>query len=191
VRRIGTAIVILSATFVTGVGCVPSLDSGEPPERVYWLETIALDEAAVVGISVRVSVVPGLNSDRIRILEQDQRLNYYAGAFWSDSLEPLLESVMNRSLNTTGVASEEVGFRVTIERFFAVQSGDDKVSHITLRARIEPVKLAMLCLFEERTVPATERLRDVVAAHQRLLDALTVEVNRLAGRVASQRMEGC
>jgi len=179
--RLGSILVVLWAV----AGCMPSLESNEPADRVYWLETVDV-EGLDANVNVRVDVVPGLDSDRIWILQSDQRLNYYAGAFWTDSLAPLLQSVLERSLAGESGSSNGVTVELLVERFFAIETASDGGPPIELKARIQ-VRHSQVargesisCVFDERRVAATDRLRDIVAAHQALLDALARESGRLA-----------
>lgn len=169
----GPAALVLTV-LALAAGCMPSLNSTEPPERVYWLETTALEDPARV--RVELSVVPGLDSDRIWILEVDQRLNYFAGAFWADSLRPLLESLVSRSLGEPASGAPVVA--VTVERFFAVESAAGGAPRVELRARISTASRGHT--FQTSTMPDSERLRDIVRAHQQLLDELVREIDRLA-----------
>jgi ABC-type uncharacterized transport system auxiliary subunit len=175
-----TAVLRFAALLPLLSGCIPSFESTEPADRVYWLETMAIDNPA--DITLRVSVVPGLDSDRILILEQDQRLNYYASAFWPDTLQTLLQSVMARSLDAKPAGQAAAAIEVTLERFFALESSAGDPPLVEIRARIarsEPA--ASICLFGQQVTSASARLRDIVAAHQALLDQLTREVNKIAG----------
>ncbi len=157
---------------------MPSLTSTEPALRTYWLETVPLSEPS--GARVRMAVVPGLDTQRIWLLEQDQRLNYYAGAEWQARLESLLESVVERSLRAPGAPADGGAYQVELERFFAVARGAELAPLVEIRARIAPVNGAWLCGYEARTPADSDRLRDIVAAHQELLDGLVREINRLA-----------
>ena len=118
--RLGLILVALSAL----AACMPSLESNEPADRVYWLETVDV-EGLDADVNVRVDVVPGLDSDRIWILQSDQRLNYYAGAFWTDSLAPLLQSVLERSLTGGSGSPSGVTLHILVERFFAIETTSD------------------------------------------------------------------
>ena len=73
---------------VGSASCIPDLKSDLPPDRIYWLEVPELQDPPAVDL--QLSVVPGLDSDRIWLLQRDQRLNYYAGAYWADNLRPWL-----------------------------------------------------------------------------------------------------
>ncbi len=183
-RRTVTCPPCIAALLLMLAGCMPSLESTEPPERVYWLDPVVLEEPRS-SLAVRVLVVPGLDTDRILILEPDRRLNYYGGAFWPDNLQPLLQSLLSRSLSGPASASGTPVLRVTVERFFALRGAPEAPPVVTLKALVEGAGPdAYRCLFEEHASSATERLRDVVAAHQRLLDELARELDRLAGQPA-------
>lgn len=164
--RIGSCALICLLPWLALTGCVPELKSEAPPERIYWLETTAVPDSPPVRL--RVSVVPGLESDRIWLLEQDRRLNFYAGAFWPDNLSPLLESLITRSL---GERRDGPVMEVLVERFFALQGTAGAPPEVEVRALLR--NRGTTCRFEHTRPAATDRLRDVVAAHQFLLDALT------------------
>lgn len=171
-------------------GCMPSLESSEPPERIYWLEPVEV--ASSLSVVVDVSVVPGLEGERIRVLEPDRRLNYYAGAFWADSMAPLLESVLDRSLNGAGPVAQAVAVEVLIERFFAVETGTAAPPEIELAARLrgeagEPV----VCLVRDTRTAGSARLRDIVAAHQALAQELARAVARFAAALEAGGEVAC
>jgi hypothetical protein len=164
-------------------GCMPSLESSEPPARSYWLD--AADAAGPVRVTVHLSVVPGLDTERIQVLEPDQRLNYYAGAYWVENLEPLLESVLDRSLNGPGDQQHAVSLEVSVERFFAVSLGEGGAPDVVLTADYRGVVgIGVHCAFDERVRAGSARLRDIVAAHQALVDDLAGALAGFAARLA-------
>jgi uncharacterized lipoprotein YmbA len=154
-------------------GCIPDLKSDLPPDRVYWLEVPEITDAPAVELSL--SVVPGLDSDRIWLLQQDQRLNYYAGAYWPDNLRPLLESLLIRSM---GEQNSDSQMHVLVERFFALELGDGVPPEIEVRALLHSE--GVRCRFERRDSAGGDRLRDVVAGHQRVLDELAAALAEFA-----------
>ncbi len=88
-------------------GCSGLLDSDHPPERVYWLEPLIVQESMVVdgarpSLAVSVSAAPGLDTDRLLILGPGARLNYYAAARWPDNNPEVLESLLRTTLESTG-----------------------------------------------------------------------------------------
>ncbi len=57
------------------------LNSNQPAERVYWLEPFIVQQAVVTdgsqpSLAVSVSAAPGLDTDRLLILEPGARLNH-------------------------------------------------------------------------------------------------------------------
>ena len=184
--------VVLVAALLGLPGCLPSFQSDESPIRIYWLEPAPVDHPTTPNVALRVAVVPGLEADHIWILQRDQRLNYYAGAHWPDTLRPLLQSIMQRSIGHVGSAPAELSFDILIERFFAVETAAEASPRIELRARISRSDIASpTCVYETSSDPLTGRLRDIVAAHQAVLDRLIEEVDRLASLAASEQPYGC
>ena len=165
----------LTALLLTALltGCMPDLKSDLPPDRVYWLEVPEVGDPSAVDL--RLEVVPGLDSDRIWLLQRDQRLNYYAGAYWPDNLRPLLSSLLSRSLESD---SNGTAVTVLIERFFAVEVGEGMPPEIGVRAIFESE--GRRCRFEQVQTAGGDRLRDVVAGHQRVLDALAAALAEFA-----------
>lgn len=149
-------------------GCLPDLKSEVPADRVYWLETTNLVAPPV--LQLRLEVAPGLATDHLLLLERDQRLNVYAGAFWPDSLQPLLESLLQRSLGLAGDAPSGPVLNVYVERFFAVEAVAGEPPGVEVQALFRTGE--SVCRFARSQVAASNRLRDIVAAHQRLLDTL-------------------
>lgn len=182
---------VFVATLLGLCACIPSFKSDESPTRIYWLEPAPARTPSATRLALQVAVVPGLESDRIWILQRDQRLNYYAGAYWPDTLRPLLQSVMERSIGHQG-SPGDVSFDILIEKFFAVETVAAANPRIELRARISRSDIASpTCVFEASSEPQTGRLRDIVAAHQAVLNQLTDEVNRLASLAATEQPYGC
>ena len=151
-------------------GCMPDLKSDLPPDRIYWLEvpeTSGSADGDIPAVDLSLTVVPGLDSDRIWLLQQDQRLNYYAGAYWADNLGPLLDSLLRRALNAQ---RSGVDVYLLIERFFAREVADGLPPEVELRARFGAD--GVHCRFDALEGLNEDRLRDVVAGHQRVLDQL-------------------
>ena len=144
-------------------GCMPDLKSDLPPDRVYWLEVPELSDPPTVNLNV--AVVPGLDSDRVWLLQRDQRLNYYAGAYWPDNLRPLLDSLLSRALNAQRSGAEVA---VLVERFFAVETGGGPPPEVEVRALLEAEGTG--CRFAHVESLGGDRLRDVVAGHQSALE---------------------
>ncbi len=83
------------------------LDSNQPAERVYWLDPLVVQQAAVrdgalPSLTVIVSASPGLDTDRLLILEPGARPNHYAAARWPDNNPEVLEALLRTTLESTG-----------------------------------------------------------------------------------------
>ena len=105
----------LRSTFLAGVvglacgiaGCSGMLNSNQPAERVYWLEPLIVQHPVVAdrsqpSLAVSVSAAPGLDTDRLLILEPGARLNHYAAARWPDNIPEVIESLLRTTLESTG-----------------------------------------------------------------------------------------
>jgi ABC-type uncharacterized transport system auxiliary subunit len=132
-----------------------------------------------------ISVVPGLDTDRIMALNPDAMLSPYANARWPDHLPEVIASVMKRNLAATGKfstieASSSLSadgwlLDLELQQFYGIQSSTGETSNV----RVEMVgslecggNMTAVNLSESNPV-AQERLAAVVAAHQRGLNGVT------------------
>ena len=140
-------------------------------------------------VALSVTVIPGLDSDRILTLSDDAELSQFAAARWVDHLPELVSSLTGRSLQATGqfeVASERATSRadvcnleLEIREFFA---------DIGSTGRVSGVRVAINGSFEcESSVPivfhsassvavADERMNVIVAAFQQAMDSVTKDI---------------
>ena len=140
-------------------------------------------------VVLSVTVIPGLDSDRILTLSDDAELSQFAAARWVDHLPELVSSLTGRSLQATGqfeVASERATSRadvcnleLEIREFFA---------DIGSTGRVSGVRVAINGSFEcESSVPivfhsassvavADERMNVIVAAFQQAMDSVTKDI---------------
>lgn len=167
--------------------CSGILSSGEPPRQTYLLEPLESSGGDGTGapLSLSISSIPGLDTDRILALATDKRLNHYANARWSDNLPDVLSSVVRRSLVATGrfqsvaISERAVGdgwsARLEIEQFFGRQNTDSETTSVsagmsgTISCNDRDFKLSLT----ESVPVSAQRLSAVVAAHQTALDGLT------------------
>ena len=95
-------------------GCSSLLDSDAPPLSEWWLEPVTPANPVDRGeqsLVLNLTVVPGLDSDRILNLGPQARLNHYAGAHWPEHLPEVLGSVLARSFEQGGWRSVRLGDR--------------------------------------------------------------------------------
>ncbi len=181
--------------------CSGLLNSNEPAERVYWLDSLVVQQAAVAdgslpSLAVSVSAAPGLDTDRLLILGPGARLNHYAAARWPDHFPEVLESLLRTTLESTGRYS-----RVTAGR--AYRSADWELELevrelYTLAHTSEDANLVRMVLSGYIGCPESEhaitlqadvgiednRLSQVVAAYQHALH----EISR---QLVTQLEEAC
>ena len=94
-------------TFIGLAACGSLTTSDIPANQTWWLvpyensgqltHTGALDR-----VTVEVTVVPGLDNNRILTLTGDAELNRYAAARWADNLPELVTSLVGRTLAASG-----------------------------------------------------------------------------------------
>jgi ABC-type uncharacterized transport system auxiliary subunit len=109
------ALLLLATLSATLGGCAGLLSSDAPPSSEWWLEATAPATPVERGTQTLVldlTVVPGLDTDRILNLGPQARLNHYAGAFWPDHLPEVLASVLARSFEQSGWRAVRLDDRV-------------------------------------------------------------------------------
>lgn len=98
---------LLLASSICVASCSGILTSDSPAERIYWLKPLIVQQDVVAdgvkpSIAVFISAAPGLDTDRLLILEPGARLNHYALARWPDNIPEVLESLLRTTLESTG-----------------------------------------------------------------------------------------
>jgi len=89
---------------VSLTGCSGLTRSDQPATKTWWLEPYAgmaheVSPGAPKLVEISVTVVPGLDTDRILTLSDDAQLNDFAAARWADNLpERLYPSVQGEVL---------------------------------------------------------------------------------------------
>ena len=162
------------------------LESDQPADRVYWLEPYLLAGAAVPdedapALMLSVQAAPGLDTDRVLVLEPDRRLNHYEGARWADHVPDVVASLLERTLESTGRFSrvharpgQRADWSLTFEvREFYVLDGAANVAaagHLECGPRVVPVAAAA------RAGIGEVRLGRIVSAYQAALNELSAEL---------------
>ncbi|HZF26074.1 MAG TPA: ABC-type transport auxiliary lipoprotein family protein [Steroidobacteraceae bacterium] len=89
-------------------GCVGgAFDSEQLPQHVYVLSPLPASSSEggplPVGLTVaRPSARPGLDTDRIALLQPDRRLDYFAAARWGAEAQTVVQDLLIQSLRNTG-----------------------------------------------------------------------------------------
>jgi cholesterol transport system auxiliary component len=165
-------------------GCSGLLHSTAPPLQLYVLEAPVIQNAPQAAVaSLRISrplAAPGLNTDRIALLRQGNRLDYYAGSRWSATLPEVISqlqlSVFQGDTAWSAVADDRSNFnaeyllQTSIERFaaqYATEGATPTIRvdlHCLLIRRSDGVLLGSFPVSESQ--PAQEnRMASVVAAY--------------------------
>jgi len=188
-------IVLSLSVLMLSIGACSGLtQSDKPAIKRWWLEPYVVAVPAEpadppLPVALSVTVIPGLDSDRILTLSDDAELSQFAAARWVDHLPELVSSLTGRSLQATGqfeVASERATSRadvcnleLEIREFFA---------DIGSTGRVSGVRVAINGSFEcESSVPivfhsassvavADERMNVIVAAFQQAMDSVTKDI---------------
>jgi ABC-type uncharacterized transport system auxiliary subunit len=173
--------------------CSGVMDSKQPAKQYYLLSpdttsTGTTTSSTAPVLSLTVSVVPGLDTDRVLVLSPDARISPYANARWPDHLPEVITSVLKRSLTSSGQFSsvEESSRRngdgwllqLEVQQFYGIQNGAGETSSV----RVEMAgtiqcngKIAPISLSDSNSV-TEERLATVVAAHQQGLNDVTQQL---------------
>ena len=179
---------------ILSTGCA-GLHSNQAAVQVYTLEpppALAAPAGAVAG-SVTVQVLrplaaPGLDTDRIALVRDAQRLDYYAASLWPAPLPDLVQSLAIDALRASGrfravqpdataFAADDV-LQIEIRRCQADYAGDGSpVVHVQLLATLgrqgDRTLVASITADGSRSA-GENRMQAVVAAFQGAVgDALT------------------
>ena len=142
-----------------------------------------------VPVALSVTVIPGLDSDRILTLSDDAELSQFAAARWVDHLPELVSSLIGRSLQATGqfeVVSERAASRakncnleLEIREFFADIGSTGRVSRVrvAINGSVE-CESSVPVVFHSASsvVVADERMNVIVAAFQQAMDDVTKDI---------------
>lgn len=176
------------------IGACSSLtQSDRPAISNWWLEPYVAGQvsraASPVGIAISVSVVPGLDTDRILTLSDNAELGQFASVRWADHLPELVVSLLTRSLQATGqfvivpesTASRPGGCLLELElrEFFADISSSGSTTGVSIASygsyQCKPD--APIVIQSGVSVPVDdERMSVIVAAFQEGMDRMTQEI---------------
>jgi cholesterol transport system auxiliary component len=87
-------------------GCSSILPKGAPAPRQYTLNAPIVHTTAAQQISVGLQILqpqatPGLESERIILRRDDNRIDYFANAKWTSNLNALVQSLLVESFDST------------------------------------------------------------------------------------------
>jgi len=174
--------------------CSGLTSSDQPASATWWLKPYtgamqANSHEAPRMIEVSVTVVPGLDTNRILTLSDDAELNRYAAARWADNLPELFESLVGRTLESSGrfevaagrikSGSEYCVLQLEVREFFAELDGDGKTSGVRVaidgRHQCGAAETVSIRLSASLRVH-DDRMSVIVAAFQRAVDSVLEEM---------------
>jgi ABC-type uncharacterized transport system auxiliary subunit len=195
----------LAALFALSLaGCGNFLTSEQPARHHYLLSPYeaapaVADSASAPDLALRLTAIPGLDTDRILALGTDARLNHYANARWPDHLPDVLASVIRRSLEATGRyaavreaepgATQDWALDLEVREFYGIQddSGATASVRVAIAGTLACGGATHALRLSEATPVGAERLAAVVAAHQAGLDGVTRQlIERLQALCAAK-----
>jgi len=174
--------------------CGGLTQSNKPAMKTWWLEPYT--DITPVGsavpdlfLSVSVTVVPGLDTDRILTLSDNAELNQYSAARWAENLPELLASLTSRTLESSGrfqVVSARAANReqscnlhLDLHEFFADlnPSGQTTGVRLAVNGRYQCGSAEAVSLRVSASIPVQSNRMDViVAAFQRAMDTVMQEI---------------
>lgn len=182
---------LLLATTLAGCSTSNLLKSTEPQQTIYTLRpaesTGATSDvlARVLEISVP-SVPPGMEQNRIALfLDEGQKLDYYAGARWSSSLDHIVQEFTRRTAGASlpyvvavtpdqGIAAD-YRLQIKINEFQPVYAKDSAGGAPYLKASIE---FTLIRLPSDQIVSSFTLSRNFEAQENRL-DVITLGLESL------------
>ncbi len=173
--------------------CCGVLDSGKPARQVYLLQTPAAAAQAgpadnAPALTISVTAVPGLDTDRILVLGQDARLNPVANAHWPDHMPEVFTSIIRRYLSDSHQFSTVVQGSIArpgewlldleLQAFYGTQGSAGAISGVALKLEglLRCDGKQHVLRIAQQTPASGENLSDLVAAHQRVTDAAMNEL---------------
>ena len=203
-----TGFVALAISVATcAAGCAGLLDSEEPADRVYWLDPYVVPAPDVVAdtkssLSIFVGAAPGLDTDRLLILEPDARLNHYASARWPDNIPDVIQSHLQVTLESSGrfarvsagpasrAAQRHLELELREIYTVASRSGQAPVVRVALGGYVNCSETDDLIALRASVSVDNNRLSNVVAAYQVALDEVSRQlVGQLAESCASKHQK--
>ena len=184
----------LSVLLLSIGACSGLTQSDKPAVKKWWLEPYVLTAPAepadpLLPVALSVTVIPGLDSDRILTLSDDAELSQFAAARWVDHLPELVSSLIGRSLQATGqfeVASERAAshadvcsLELEIREFFADIDSSGRVSgvRVAINGSFECEPSVPIVFHSASSVPVTdERMNVIVAAFQQAMDSVMKDI---------------
>lgn len=188
-------VVLIPALLVAGCGSLIDLPGGGEPPALYELRAYDGPERDVVSrnwiLFVEVPSVPGtLRTDQITVRLDARRLEYLAGARWSDRTPQLIARYLEESVENSGLAAvvgagtvEIAGdYRLKIDiRDFSADVSDGGSAQINVRfgalvLRSAPAEIVSRRQFDASATARGRKADAIIEAFNNALDQATSEL---------------
>jgi len=164
--------------------------SDKPATKTWWLEPYTgMTQETLSGpaplVAISVTVVPGLDTDRILTLSDDAELNHFAAARWADNLPELVTSLVSRTLEASGRfemvsgraggGSESCELQLELQEFFArlSPSGQTTGVQIAIDGQYQCESAEPVLLKLNTSIPVhDDRMSVIVAAFQQAMNSV-------------------
>jgi ABC-type uncharacterized transport system auxiliary subunit len=184
----------LSVFMLATIACSGLTKSDKPAISRWWLEpyvteTHALSVDQPGKLAVLITVVPGLDTDRILTLSENAELGQFASARWVGHVPELVASLLERSLQATGrfeIVSESAASRpgnclleLELRKFFADIGPGERTTGVSVSAHgaYQCGSATVIDIRSDVSIPvADERMTVIVAAFQRAMNQVTRDV---------------
>jgi cholesterol transport system auxiliary component len=203
---------LILATFFVLSGCSGMLKSEQAPLQTYVLNPASQPQSgellAINLAIVQIDTTPGLATDRIALLRQPNRLDYYAEARWPDQLPRYLQAfVLHTAFNRGDIQSINNKLLPDINNYildiyiidFQAQysrDGEENESptiHVRLAATLQSAREQKLLgmLREDIRVQAQEnRMEPIVLAFEQALQQATQQLlEKVRLRISAEQAE--
>jgi cholesterol transport system auxiliary component len=181
--------IVLACTLAA---CSGSLFRSHAPPPSTYLLSVRPPEAAPADVPVDLTVLmprvrTGLDTDHIAVLYPDRRLDYFAGARWSGSLDEVMQDLLQQALRSYGrfrnvhtdTSAFNAGYWLEVDvvdfqaEYAADAASSAPVAHVRILARVgTSLERRVLGQFqaEARQRASDNRLTAIVAAYNQAAD---------------------
>ena len=188
-NKVWTLCLLMGALSLTA--CSGMTQSDQPAVQTWWLEPYASATQEISNktplVRVSVTVVPGLDTNRILTLSGNAELKKYTAARWADNLPELLSSLIGRSLGASGrfdvvsdqagAVSEDCNLQLEASEFYANLGLNGQTIGVSVALdgsyQCEPDERMPIQLSTSMPVHG-ESISEIVAAFQRAMDRVMV-----------------
>ena len=172
------------------------LTQGETPAVTTWWLVPYGNDAKVMSatpesrmVSIEVTAVPGLDTDKILALTSDLELKPYAGARWPDHVPDITESLFGRSMEASGrfkilapgavQRGEVCNLRLEVREFFTSLDGADQTDQakVSFAGQYQCGSNRAVPVFFSSAIPVKDgRMKNIVAGFQSAMNDVTREL---------------